>query len=127
MAWKPLIAIAAATLAASLAAAPGDIGAPIEWTISPRQSDGDQRVQLALSYRHPGGGQNTNSRSYSLAELQGLSPAALASSQGTPARFRLVREAGTLDCDGIVRQGRGTGECSFAADARFAAELERRG
>jgi hypothetical protein len=101
---------------------------PIEWTISPAGSSaGAERVQLALSYRTSGRGQNMNSRPYALAELQGLSLAQLASPQGAPAHFRIVREAGTLDCSGVVRQAKGTGECSFLADAGFAAALERRG
>ena len=121
-------------VAAAGAIALGWIGAaaaqslPIEWTISPtRSGTSSDAVQLALSYRTAGNGNNMNSRPYRLAELQGLNPAQLASPQGSPARFRIIREAGTLDCNGLVRQARGTGQCSFLADVGFAAALERRG
>lgn len=98
---------------------------PVDWTISPARSGAGNAVQLALSYKTPRGGQSMNSRTRSLKELQGLSPAQL-SSNGSPVRFRIVREAGTLDCAGLVRRGRGTGECGFSADPGFAAALERR-
>lgn len=101
---------------------------PIEWTMGPAGAKaGPDKVQLSLSYRTQGEGRSTNSRPHKLAELQGLSSEQLASSTGVQTRFRIVREAGTLDCSGIVRQARGTGECDFLPDAAFAANLERRG
>jgi hypothetical protein len=125
---RKLLVAAAGVIALGWMGAAAAQSLPIEWTISPAGSAaGQDRFQLALSYRTAGNGQNMNSRSYSLAELQGLGAAQLASPQGSPARFRIVREAGTLDCNGLVRQARGTGECSFLADAAFAAGLERRG
>ena len=127
MVSKVLIAAAGAIALGWMGAAAAQ-SLPIEWTISPSGSaQGAERVQLALSYRTAGNGHNINSRPHLLSELQGLSAAQLASPQGSPARFRIVREAGTLDCNGVVRQSRGTGECSFLGDAGFAAALERRG
>lgn len=102
-------------------------GLPIEWTLSPRSSAPSDTVQLALSYRTGSNGHNMNSGSWKLAELQGLTAAQLGSSQGSPATFRIAREAGVLDCSGVVRQWRGTGECSFRPDARYAAALQSRG
>lgn len=100
---------------------------PIEWSISPAGIErGSEKVQLTLTRRLEGNGRSMQSRPLPLAELQGLSQAQL-DSAGSPASFRIVREAGVLDCQGVVRQHRGTGECSFAPDARFASELERRG
>ena len=60
------------------------------------------------------------------ATLQGLSAGQLAG-DGGPVRFRVPRDAGTLRCDGIVRRGRGTGECTFVANAAFADALAARG
>jgi hypothetical protein len=110
------------TLSAPAAAAVPD---RIDFTIAPTSKAAD-RVQFGLSYR-TARGKSQSSRPISLSELQGLSAAQLASTSGTPVRFRLVRDAGTIDCDGIVRQQRGTGDCRFVADPAFAGELARRG
>ncbi len=122
---KTLLAAASMTLALS---APGAAAVPerIDFTIAPARSNAEA-VQFGLSYRTARGGQSQSSRSIALAELQGLTAAQLASTSGAPVRFRLVRDAGTIDCDGIVRQQRGTGDCRFVANARFAGELARRG
>ena len=121
---KVLFAAAIAALA-STGVAQSSEELPIEWTISPTQAAGN--VHLSLSSRTRGGGQNMNSTEWPLSDLQGLSPAQLGSAEGTPVRFRIVREAGLIDCEGMMRRERGTGECSFAPDAGYAAALERRG
>lgn len=82
-------------------------------------------VQLSLSFSD-GHGESNTSRSIALSELQGLSAAQLAVSASAPVRFRLVREAGVLECEGSARDQRGAGDCRFQPDSAFAAELERR-
>ena len=98
----------------------------IDFTIAPTRTTSDG-VQFGLSYRTARGGQSQHSRPVALAELQGLTKAQLASANGGPVRFRLARDAGTIDCEGIVRQQRGTGDCRFVANAAFTGELARRG
>jgi hypothetical protein len=118
----------AAILFCTILGAPAPASAqtlPVEWTISPR-SEGKEGIQLSLSYRSPRGGHSMNSRPRSLSELQGLTPAFLASAGG-PAAFRIVRPAGMLDCRGVAGGGRGAGQCSFNGNPDFAAALERRG
>ncbi|MBA4094753.1 MAG: hypothetical protein C0489_11795, partial [Candidatus Accumulibacter sp.] len=112
---------------ALLLAAPAGAQVPdrIDFTVSPTQK-APGKVQLALSYRTPKSRSN-NSSPIALAELQGLSAAQLASTSGAPARFRIVRDAGSLDCGGIFRNGRGTGDCRFAPSSAYAAELAKRG
>lgn len=112
---------------ALLLAVPGSAQLPerIDFTVSPREKN-DGKVQFALSYRTPRS-RSTHSNPIALSELQGLTPVQLAAASGGPARFRIVRDAGTLDCDGIFRNGRGTGDCRFAPNAGFAAQLARRG
>ncbi|HEX8640958.1 MAG TPA: hypothetical protein VF704_07345 [Allosphingosinicella sp.] len=97
--------------------------APIEWEIEPSSRAG--HVQLEIS-RRSGGNHWVVSRPVEVASLAGLSPAQLDGSAG-PIRFRMARDAGTLDCEGVARRGRGTGECSFHPDPRFAAALAERG
>ncbi len=97
----------------------------IAFTVAPTQKSAGE-IQLELSYRTAKSRSN-NSRPIALAELQGLTAAQLASTSGRPARFRIVRDAGSLECDGIFRNGRGTGDCRFAANAGYAAALAKRG
>lgn len=124
---RQFIAVASAALIACAAQPPASAEVPdrIDWSIGPAGDTGGQ-VQLALTYRTTGGN-STWSSSTDLAELQGLAPAQLAAGSGTDVRFQIVREAGRFDCEGTVRRGRGTGECSFAPDAGFAATLAQRG
>ena len=129
---KALIAATGAALltfgAQGPAAAEGPSVVPetIEWAITPSGNDHDDQIQLTLSYRSRGSDSQW-SNSSDLRDLQGLDPAQLASREGVPVQFRIVRDAGSFDCDGIVRRERGTGECRFAGDPAFAAALETHG
>ena len=127
--------IVAATAAALLAFSPQDpasadgpteVPEAIEWEIASNRSEGDERVQLTLSYRSRGG-HSQWSNSINTDELQGFDPAQLAARADGPVRFRIVRDAGRFDCEGIARRQGGRGECRFESDPAFAAELERRG
>ncbi|HYD13347.1 MAG TPA: hypothetical protein VEC11_10915 [Allosphingosinicella sp.] len=95
----------------------------LSWTIAPSGTPG--RVQFEISRRSA----NSHWRSSStvdLAMLEGLGVDRLDGESG-PVRFRVARDAGTLACQGTAWRGRGTGECSFLADERFAATLAERG
>ena len=105
---------------------PTEVPETIEWAITPSGSESDERIQLTLSYRSRGG-HSQWSNGTDLNDLQGLDATQLAARDGGPVRFRIVRDAGRFDCEGIVRRQRGTGECRFESDPAFAAELERRG
>ena len=83
------------------------------------------RVQLEIS-RRSGNNHWSTGRTVDAASLQGLTAGQLAG-DGSPVSFRIARDAGTLDCEGVVRRGRGTGDCGFVADPRFAAALAERG
>lgn len=112
---------------ALLLAAPGAAQLPdrIAFSVTAREKTPGE-VRLQLSYR-TARSRSSDSNPVALAELQGLTAAQLASPSGGPARFRLVREAGSLDCDGVIRNRRGTGDCRFAPTVGYAGELARRG
>lgn len=122
MSKKLLIATTAFFLAGPAGAQVPD---RVDFTVAPTQKM-PGTVQLQLSYRTPDSRSN-QSRPIALVELQGLTAAQLAAPANGPARFRLVRDAGTLACDGMFRNGRGAGNCRFAADRSFADALAKRG
>jgi bla regulator protein blaR1 len=117
------VALAAATEPAASAAS---ADAPLTFTIAPRRSAQPGRMQVTFE-EHTSHGRSTNSGGLALASLQGLSESALGSDQAQAVAFRVVRAAGTLQCEGSARRGLATGTCAFLPDAAFAAELERRG
>lgn len=90
----------------------------VSFTIEPSSREG--MVQFQLS-RREGNSHWVHGRTIEVSTLQGLGTA------DGPARFRLVRDAGTIDCDGVMRAGRAIGECTFTADPGFAALLAERG
>jgi hypothetical protein len=125
---RHIIVAAAATLlapGAHVALGAETVPETVGWTIEPGDEAAPHEVQLTISYRTRGG-QSLWSNTTQLSELQGLDPAALAG-DFAPVRFRLVREAGSFDCEGSAGRRRGTGECRFEPDVAFAAALDRRG
>lgn len=131
MSKQILAAALAALLSPSSVAAQADMPERISWAIQENGSDHKPgSVQFTLSYRTDRPGRRTswmNSDSLPLAELNGLTAAQYSSAQGAPVRFRLAREAGSFDCEGIVRRQRGTGDCRFLPDPTFGAALASRG
>jgi hypothetical protein len=59
-------------------------------------------------------------------ELRGL-PLSQLSSYSGPAKFQLVRDAGTFNFEGQLRDGHGTGFFTFSPDSRFPQQLASRG
>jgi len=59
-------------------------------------------------------------------ELRGLTDSQLRAGNGN-VHFQLVRDAGTFDFDGQIRDAHGTGFFTFAPNARFPQELAARG
>jgi len=99
----------------------------IEWTIAPKNSaEPAAEKSFTLETRGPKGESGLTTGAFKLSELEGLDPAVFASS-GTSVAFHVTREAGTLSCEGIAGRHRGTGDCRFQPDRRFADALARRG
>src|SRR5256714_1245842 len=82
-----------------------------------------ERVQLTFEH-FEGGVRRHGTTSYGVApsELRGLTNAQLQSANST-VRFQLVRDAGTFNFEGQIRDGHGTGFFTFAPDSRFPHQL----
>ncbi|MGN6375229.1 MAG: hypothetical protein ACTHMG_06710 [Sphingomonas sp.] len=62
-----------------------------------------------------------------IADLHGLSPAALQSPGATPLAFTVDRAPGRVACHGIARRGEADGRCDFLRNGAFDARLARVG
>lgn len=93
-----------------------------EWTAETRGKDPD-RIQLNFE-RKTERGRNQNGSSYSYSELEGLTPS---QTQNGAVNFRLVRQAGTVDCQGTFTNGKGSGTFSFTPNMGFVDAMRSRG
>ena len=93
------------------------------WEASIKEKSPD-KIQLSLERRTDSGGRNQNGTSYSFSELQGLSR-----EQATNGRvsFRLVRDAGTIECEGTFVNGRGSGTFTFVPNRGYVDAMLSRG
>src|SRR5688500_10425057 len=69
---------------------------------------GKDRVQLTLERTTEGGGRSTNGFQSSFSAFQGLTRDQV-DSAGSPVRFHLTRDAGTVAFEGYFKQGKGSG------------------
>ncbi len=85
----------------------------------------DGKLQLNFERRTEKGGNSNMGQSYSFDELQGLSRE---QAQGSGAvRFSLVREAGTVECEGSFANGKGSGTFRFNPNQNFVSAMKSRG
>jgi hypothetical protein len=95
-----------------------------EW-LAEVKNDTD-RVQLTLIRRTARGGQQNSSNGLPLGELQGLTRQQALGAR-TDVSFRLVREAGTFQCEGMFREGKGAGHWTLTPNQGFVSAMQSRG
>ncbi len=94
-----------------------------DWTASVQ--DDSAKINLNLERRSEKGGRNQMGQTYDFADLQGLSREQVLS--GGPVKFSLVREAGTIDCEGSFQNGKGSGTFRFTGNQSFVSAMKSRG
>jgi beta-lactamase regulating signal transducer with metallopeptidase domain len=119
--WKSPVTIVVETAKRVVAATAGLVQdlLPGTWEIRPTRTEGV--VHLQLKELNSSSGSNV-----ALKQLEGLTPAQLAGDRGT-VQFRLRRDAGTFNFEGVIRKGIGAGTFTFSANPAFVAELAKRG
>jgi hypothetical protein len=92
------------------------------WEASIKDKSPD-KIQLSFE-RKTEHGRNQNGSSYSFSELQGLSR-----EQATNGKvsFRLVRDAGTIECEGTFVNGKGSGTFTFMPNRGYIDAMRSRG
>ena len=94
-----------------------------EWTAS--LSKNDSKINLHFERRGDKGRHNQIGQSYDFAELQGLTREQAL--RDGPVKFSLVREAGTIDCEGNFQGGKGAGTYRFNPSQAFVSAMKNRG
>lgn len=96
-----------------------------QWTAELNR-DKPGEVQLTYHRRSEGGGFSMTGGAVSLNELQGLNTEAAWSARAN-VNFNVVREAGTFQCEGYFREGKGAGFWTFTPSRSFVSAMRERG
>jgi hypothetical protein len=92
------------------------------WEASAKEKSPD-KIQLSFE-RKTEHGRNQNSSSFSYSEIQGLSRD---QAQNGKVNFKLVRDAGTIECEGSFLNGKGSGTFTFVPNRSYADAMRSRG
>lgn len=90
---------------------------------SDKQGRNDGKIHLSFE-RTTEKGRNQHGSSFDYSELQGLSRE---QTQNGRVNFRLVREAGTIECEGTFTNGKGLGTFRFTPDSGYLSAMRSRG
>ena len=92
-----------------------------EWTAESKQEK-TGKIHLSFNRTSERGGKNQHGSTYETKDLQGLNDGANGN-----VSFRLVREAGTIECEGTFVNGRGSGTFKFVPNMGFVDAMRSRG
>lgn len=95
-----------------------------DWTAS-FKSEKPDKIHLSFERRTTKGGRNQMGQSVDFADLQNLSREQAKGSGAV--RFSMVREAGTIDCEGRFDNGKGAGTFRFTSNPNFLSAMKSRG
>lgn len=96
-----------------------------DWKAEARSEKNPDKIYLSFERRTPRGGRNQNGSSYNFSDLQGLSREQALSNGAV--KFSLVREAGTIECEGNFTNGKGAGTFRFTSNPQFVSAMKTRG
>ncbi len=96
-----------------------------EWKADMRSEKQENSGKVHISFeRKTEKGRNQNGNSYSFDELRGLTRE---QTQNGRVNFSLVREAGTVECEGSFTNGKGSGSFQFVPNKSFFDGMKARG
>src|SRR4030095_7393286 len=93
------------------------------WSASANENSG--QINLSFERRSGRGGRNQMGQTFDYSDLQGLTREQARA--GGPGKFRLVREAGRIDCEGNFQNGKGSGTFVFTGNQAFVSAMKSRG
>jgi hypothetical protein len=97
-----------------------------EWKAEAKTEKHPEKIYLSFTRRSEKGGMNQHGSSFEYADLQGLSREQALG--GGAVKFSLVREAGTIECEGrFDGTGKGAGTFRFTGNQQFVSAMKSRG
>lgn len=93
------------------------------WKAETKTEKGD-KIHISFERKTERGGKNQHGSSYEFSDFQGLSRER---AQNGRVNFSLVREAGTIECEGEFANGKGAGTFRFAGNQSFISAMKTRG
>jgi hypothetical protein len=104
---------------------PGRSSEDSDETDEAERSENVNKLYLSFERRTERGGRSNMGSNYDYSELQGLTREQ--AERGGTVRFSLVREAGTIECEGSFQNGRGSGTFRFTPNQSFVSAMKARG
>ncbi len=95
-----------------------------DWRAETKSEKNIDKIQLIFERRTEKGSNNFSS-TFNYSDLQNLSREQALN--GSAVKFSLVREAGTIDCEGAFQNGKGAGTFRFASNSQFVSAMKTRG
>jgi hypothetical protein len=103
------------------------LGTSGQWTADVKNAAGDE-IQFNLrSSSDNGRSEYSSGRTVKVSDFQGLNLAEITAAAKTNVSFSLVREAGTINCEGTFSQGLGAAFWKFVPNASFVSAMQSRG
>jgi predicted metallopeptidase len=97
------------------------------WTAEVKRDNRDDRIQFSFHRRTERDNMSTSGSDISLNSFQGLTREQVFAAANTSVSFRLVREAGTIECEGSFRDGKGAGSWRLIPSQSFRSAMSGRG
>jgi hypothetical protein len=94
-----------------------------EWKATTKEGSTD-KIYISFERKSDRGGKNQQGSTYLYSDLQGLS---LSQTQSGRVSFSLVREAGTISCEGSFTNGKGGGTFRFVPNRAYVDGMRSRG
>lgn len=89
------------------------------------KAERQDKIHISFERRSENGGKSQNGSGYLYSDLQGLTQSQATGSGAV--KFSLVREAGTIVCEGSFQNGKGSGTFVFTANPQFVSGMKSRG
>lgn len=90
------------------------------------KGDDKDKAYFRIIRRTERGGQDNSGNDISLKDLQGLTREQVFSAR-SDVNFRIVREAGTFQCEGFFKEGKGAGVWTLTINQNFVSAMRSRG
>jgi hypothetical protein len=97
------------------------------WAAEIKPDKADKEIQFTFNRRTRSGHTSMSGNGFSLADFQGLTREQVTASGNTQVSFRLAREAGTVECQGSFRDGKGAGDWRLIPSQAFKSAMRTRG